>query len=46
MKNAVKNYSCAAKAWLAVGGLAALGLTLIAVSELPSILREWKIMRM
>jgi hypothetical protein len=46
MKTNIKNWSGAAKAWLAVGSLAALGLTLMAVSEFPSLRREWRMMRM
>ncbi len=36
----------AAKAWMAVGGLLALGLTLVFVRELPSMRRELRLMRM
>jgi hypothetical protein len=38
--------SPAAKAWLAVGGLVALGLALLFVREMPSMRREFRIMSM
>ncbi len=46
MKTDIKNWSAAAKAWLVVGSLAALGLTLLTMREFPSMRREWRIMRM
>jgi hypothetical protein len=46
MKTPVKNWNCAAKAWLAVGSLVGLGLALMAIMEFPSMRREWRIMRM
>ena len=41
-----KNCSLAAKAWLAVGGLMALGLAALFIRELPAMRRELKLMRM
>ena len=38
--------SNAAKAWLAFGCLAAFGLAIMIVRELPAMRREWQLMRM
>jgi len=46
MKNFGKARNPAATAWLAVGGLLALGLTILFFQELPSLRRELRIMRM
>jgi hypothetical protein len=46
MKNRLKNYSPAAQAWMAFGGLMALGLVLLVVREIPSMRRELQMMRM
>jgi hypothetical protein len=44
MKQSTKN--TAAFAWLALGGLLALGFSLLIAREMPSIRREWRLMRM
>jgi hypothetical protein len=46
MKKGTKCCGPAAKAWIAVGGLLALGLTFFIAREIPSIYRELKIMSM
>jgi hypothetical protein len=49
MKEMIKNAKCcstAEKAWLAFGGLLALGLTLLFIREIPSLRRELRIMKM
>jgi len=46
MKNTEKRRTVASTAWLAVGGLLALGLTILFIQEMPSIRRELNIMRM
>jgi hypothetical protein len=38
--------SKASKAWVAFGCLAAFGLAIMIVRELPSMRREWRLMRM
>jgi hypothetical protein len=42
----VQTRNPAATAWLALGGLVALGLTIMIVRELPAMRREWRMMRM
>ncbi len=36
----------ATKAWIAVGGLVVLGLTILVIQELPAVYRELHLMRM
>ena len=41
-----KDKNIATKAWMAVGGLLALGLTILVVRELPAMYREMRLMSM
>ena len=45
-KNTAAARNAATKAWIAVGGLALLGFAMVVIRELPSMRREWRLIRM